>query len=253
MGALFNRTHKHITSIEPDSVIVEIGSDFGVQHGLEGGEGSTLYFAELAEKYDIILHTVDINNFADRTVNHASIRWHQSIGSSWAKDIYPTIDKKISMLYLDNYYFNPNSKLNQSPNEYIISCIWTADVYNQLKGADWPNRFVTWHLLSESIRHEVMTDYPDVYAKLSYDGEANYNQHGLTELSNNNCQIEHFTQLYYLYNWLSDDCVVVFDDTFRYNDCWIGKNGTGVVFLQLMGFIIVEENSTGVILKRGKQ
>ena len=69
-------------------------------------------------------------------------------------------------------------------------------------------------------------------------------------MNNNNCQIEHFKQIYYLFPWLADKCIVIFDDTYCYNECWLGKNGPGVIFLQANGFEIVKKNQSAVMLAR---
>jgi hypothetical protein len=71
------------------------------------------------------------------------------------------------------------------------------------------------------------------------------------QMTNQNCQIEHLTQLIYLYPHLLPDSVVMFDDTYLHNDCWTGKCGPGVVYLQAQGWKILEHTTdTGVILKR---
>lgn len=181
---IFATTHTFIDNINPDSVIVEIGSD--------RGGGSTEYFADIAQKYNTVLHTVDINSDASTRIKHSAIQWHVAVGSEWCKS-YSSIAKNISVLYLDNFDYK-------------------------------------WNITDEQ--------------------------------SNNDCQIEHFKQIYHLYPWLTDDCVVICDDTYQYNGCWVGKCGAVVIFLQSMGFEILHKlndplpNSdyrntpTGVILKR---
>ncbi len=76
--------------------------------------------------------------------------------------------------------------------------------------------------------------------------------HGVT-MDNQTCQTEHMKQIIALTPWLSDRCVVMFDDTYRYNDCWIGKCGPAVIYLLALGFNIVkaEDLDFGVILSRG--
>ena len=71
------------------------------------------------------------------------------------------------------------------------------------------------------------------------------------EMTNNHCQVEHMSQLLSLYPHLTSDAVVVFDDTYQINDCWVGKCGPGVVYLQAHGWKLLEHTTdTGVILKR---
>lgn len=77
-----------------------------------------------------------------------------------------------------------------------------------------------------------------------------YNTRGQT-MNNANCQIEHMKQMLFLYPHLTPNAVVMFDDTYLHNDCWIGKCGPGVVFLLAQDWTVVEHTTdTGVILKR---
>lgn len=70
-------------------------------------------------------------------------------------------------------------------------------------------------------------------------------------MTNQNCQIEHMRQILALYPHLAPDAVVAFDDTYCYNDCWIGKCGPAVVYLLSQGFEVVEQSlDCGVILRR---
>jgi hypothetical protein len=79
---------------------------------------------------------------------------------------------------------------------------------------------------------------------------AEYADRGLV-MSNQNSQIEHMAQMVALYPHLAPGAVVMFDDTYQVNDCWIGKCGPAVVFLQAQGWSIVERTlDCGVILKK---
>lgn len=70
-------------------------------------------------------------------------------------------------------------------------------------------------------------------------------------MTNQACQIEHLTQLIRLYPMLAPRAVVAFDDTYCYNDCWIGKCGPAVVYLLAQGWQVVHQTlDCGVILKR---
>lgn len=71
-------------------------------------------------------------------------------------------------------------------------------------------------------------------------------------MDNTNCQIEHLRQTMLIYPYLTDQAVVVYDDTYTYNGCWIGKGGAGVTWLLANGFQIRELNrrAPGVILTR---
>lgn len=71
------------------------------------------------------------------------------------------------------------------------------------------------------------------------------------EMTNQRCQQEHMTQMISLYPFLSKHAVVMFDDTYQINDCWVGKCGPAVVYLLAQGWNIVEQTrDTGVIMKK---
>lgn len=236
MGTLYQQTHEYITEIEPDTVMVEIGSD--------RGEGSTLYYANLAEKNNIKLHTVDVLPNSKISAQNASIEWHTCIGSEWCKNIYPSINKKISVMYLDNFDYLWDNDRNDSR---IDPDLWNKTTYDAIKGVDWPQDFCEYTDLPKQYQDEVT--FPLTYNDMMDEMRTQYRKFGFN-LTNSECQLEHFKQLFYLIPYLAEECIVVFDDTFRANDCWIGKNGPGVVLLQTIGFKIVAEDKTSVILKR---
>jgi len=71
------------------------------------------------------------------------------------------------------------------------------------------------------------------------------------QMTNQNCQTEHMAQLIHLYPHLAETAIVMFDDTYCHNDCWVGKNGPGVVYLLAQGWRVVHETlDCGVILQR---
>lgn len=100
MGKIYQYIGNYITGELDNSVFVEIGSD--------RYEGSTNHLACLAEKYNTLLHTIDVNNEAQTRVKHTNVVWHVDTGSNWTKN-YNLINK-ISVLYLDNFdwVWNPN-------------------------------------------------------------------------------------------------------------------------------------------------
>lgn len=71
------------------------------------------------------------------------------------------------------------------------------------------------------------------------------------QMTNQNCQQQHMSQMVGLYPHLAQDAVVMFDDTYLLNDCWIGKCGPCVVYLQALGWTVIEQTrDTGVIMKK---
>ena len=82
---------------------------------------------------------------------------------------------------------------------------------------------------------------------------ADYANRGIP-MTNQACQIEHLKQLMLLYPCLVQDAVVAFDDTYCYNDCWIGKCGPAVVYLLACGWEVVHQTiDCGVVLTRKKK
>ena len=84
--------------------IVEIGS--------ERGEGSTTFFVNFAKKHGVAFYTVD---FDPEQYNHAAaicaragsdnIQAFNMTGEAFLKDVFPSFNKPIFFLYLDNFDF----------------------------------------------------------------------------------------------------------------------------------------------------
>jgi hypothetical protein len=75
-------------------------------------------------------------------------------------------------------------------------------------------------------------------------------------MNNQNCQVVHLQQMMALLPYMAERSVVVCDDTYLSNDCWIGKCGAVVIFLLANGYHIADIESGrgysyGVILTRG--
>jgi cephalosporin hydroxylase len=200
MGMTFKKAEQWLPTVKSDSVFVEIGSD--------RYEGSTTYFADLAVRNGTVLHTVDLLKDPQERVNRngivPGITWHQADGVEWSRTVYPTINKPISCLYLDNFDYN-----------------WNVTQHN-----------------------------PDIEKQ-----KQEYMEQWGIVMNNQNCQVAHLQQMMALLPYMAEQSIVVCDDTYLSNDCWIGKCGAVVVFLQAHGYCIVDtENvggySYGVILLR---
>lgn len=71
------------------------------------------------------------------------------------------------------------------------------------------------------------------------------------EMTNQNCQTEHARQMLACLPFMADQAVVMLDDTYTYNECWIGKGGPTVILLLAMGWRIQTVPQGGVILIKG--
>jgi len=79
---------------------------------------------------------------------------------------------------------------------------------------------------------------------------ADYAKQGIV-MNNVNCQVEHMKQLLALSTCFHRDTVVIFDDTYRFNDCWIGKCGPCVTYLMCQDYEVVEwTTDCGTIMKK---
>lgn len=71
------------------------------------------------------------------------------------------------------------------------------------------------------------------------------------EMNNVNCQIEHMTQLINLMSTFTPDTLIIFDDTYQLNGCWVGKCGPCVVYLLCLGYEVLEwTTDCGMIMKK---
>jgi hypothetical protein len=97
VGAIFCNAEKHITDLG-NSIILEIGSD--------RYEGSTEYFANLAQQHGVAFHSVDIVNDAQRRLSHLPVHRHTQSGSEWCQRVLPQLDVQVGCVYLDNFDYN---------------------------------------------------------------------------------------------------------------------------------------------------
>jgi hypothetical protein len=109
-------------------MILEIGSD--------QNEGSTEFFNGLSVNWEIPFYTVDVVIDPQRRLTHLDhVIWQVETGSVWTKTVLPTLDKKIKILYLDNYDWS-----NPGPNADTIRTSYA------FRNVDWSN-------LSSQIEH----------------------------------------------------------------------------------------------------
>ena len=81
-------------SITDKNIILEIGS--------ERGEGSSLFFYNLAKDHNIDFYSIDVVPDAKNNCDYINFIVAKS-GHEWCMDVLPTLNKKIKILYLDNF------------------------------------------------------------------------------------------------------------------------------------------------------
>ena len=82
-----------------DNIVVEIGS--------ENGEGSSIWLHTWAKKHSVEFYSIDVEHRL-REQTYPEINWVVATsGSEWCKNVLPGINKKIKILYLDNFDWTP--------------------------------------------------------------------------------------------------------------------------------------------------
>jgi len=82
-------------AVDQNNIVLEIGS--------ERGEGSSVWLYEWAKKHGIEFYSVDVEH-GKREQDYPEINWIvASSGSDWCKNTLPGLNKKIKVLYLDNF------------------------------------------------------------------------------------------------------------------------------------------------------
>lgn len=185
MGTLYKRA-QDIKSVLPDEVLVEIGTS-------RGADGSTHFLNSVAQELGTVLYSVDIDDRWDILQYIPGVIGVEMPGSQWAQQAFPDLNKRIRVLYLDNFDWNWNG-----PDS-------GAEVFSQTQ------------------------EYRDRYD---------------IDLTNHNSQVEHLKQMMALLPYMSDDAIIICDDTLTLHDgTWTGKCGAVVVYLLAHGWKILEEEN----------
>jgi hypothetical protein len=90
-----------------DYVDLEYNSltDIVLEIGSENGEGSSQWLHNWSVARNMKFYSVDVEH-REREKNYPEINWIVAeSGSTWCRDILPTLNKTIKVLYLDNFDF----------------------------------------------------------------------------------------------------------------------------------------------------
>ena len=236
---------------------VDIATNF-VEIGSEYGHGSTLCLADLAKQHGVNLLSVDIDKDTQlRTLswklfynNVRSDRWPTEVDS--IKDLDPAIAKECIEVHGWQEKNDNGSEENKEKYNLLINhpCIkW----YNAV-GSEWCKNYKT--ISNQKISVLYLDNFDYIYNTISTPDRVKiqiteYKEKWQIDMNNQNCQLEHFKQILYLTPHLANNCIVALDDTYLYNDCWVGKSGPVVIYLLAHDFKIVYNNMKNfVILKR---
>lgn len=246
MQILFEIVEKNLPAIDKNSIFVEIGSD--------RGEGSTLLLADLAVKSGTKLLTVDIDPL------HISDKWNY-----WYRDVrVPTWPEHIESfndapdyiqksLIENNNYLDIKDSFSKFDENYLRLKNHPAITWYTEIGSEWAKSFN--EKIGKKISLLFLDNFDFIYAGCELDDHTEkaiwrYQKNFNIDMNNQACQIEHLKQLIFLFPHLANDCIVVADDTFLHNGCWVGKCGPGVVYLLANDFELFQSEPGTVILKR---
>lgn len=240
---------KYLHNVEADSVFVEIGS--------ENGEGSTNYLSQLAKAHNSRLISVDITSPQYKQQAAISFKWQEFYNDirdqTWPSSV-SSIDQlpehirhECETVHTWSYFQQQQSerfKFLDDKNNVIVQDIGSR--WSQNYGATCGQPISLLYLDNFDYIWEVSMVFPDIQEQITMYRD----WHGI-DMNNQNCQVEHLTQLINLYPFLAKNCLVGFDDTYRMNDCWVGKSGPGVVYLLSQGWHIVHCSGYFVIMSNG--
>jgi hypothetical protein len=252
MGLIYQKSHEFL-DFAPDinDVIVEIGSD--------RGEGSTRYFAQLALSKHQKFITVDIR---PNIIRHRWKDWYDLIkGSEWppCDKIYEvtSLPKNIQTELTEKFQFN----FETAKIDYWTDNLTDDDLQNiqhdMAQGSVWAKNIFPTYNKKISCLYLDNFDYiwdVDNISPLAKQLKQEYLEYGI-EMNNLNCQIEHLSQMIALLPLMADRNIVVCDDTYAVNDCYIGKSGPVVVYLLSQGYKILYQHAdqhggAGIILRK---
>lgn len=239
MGTIFKNASTFLDTdqIDSGSIFVEIGSD--------RGEGSTKYFANLAMTLGCPFITVDI---VGQKYNFCT--WYNCIkGSTW-----PDCDN------LDDFYNLPEYIKNEINREFggidqfkfSLSKEEAANTNFVIeKGSVWSKNFKEYNKKISCLyldNFDYIWNVEDVPEWCVQQIES-YRGLGI-DMNNFNCQVEHLSQMLNLLPYMAKNSIIICDDTYRYNDCWIGKCGAVIPLLVIHGYQILLHQENGIILGR---
>ena len=131
---------------------------------------------------------------------------------------------------------------------YLENVVWHCE-----SGSQWTKNFSTHNKKIACLyldNFDYIWDINEVGNQMIDQQKIIYKDQYCIDLTNQNCQVEHLTQMIDLLPFMDKTGIIIFDDTYTYNDCWIGKGGPAVVFLLANGYHVLEVNPQdhGVIL-----
>jgi hypothetical protein len=174
-------------------------SDIVVEIGSGIAEGSTEYMYNWAKQRNLPFYSIDVDDKTKNVLGNYDINFVIQTGHQWCKDVLPTLGKKIKVLYLDNFDY-----------------IWESTPDNLKQWEKHPGIDVMLKMFEQKIKE---------YAERNI------------ELTRENSMEEHRLQTLYCLPHMSQQSVVLMDDTYidGYNGIY-GKCATAIPLLIEAGY-----------------
>ena len=192
-------------------------SDIVVEIGSGIGEGSTQWLYEWATQRNLPFYSIDVIDDTSRALADLDINFVISVGHEWCRDVLPTLHKTIKVLYLDNF-------------DYI------------------------WESTPENL--EVWGDKKDIMLNWFEKQRQEYANRGV-DLTRENSMEEHRLQTMYCLPYMSDESVILMDDTLSNVHGPYGKCATALPLMIDAGYSLdqqhVKESSSYRYVYRKKQ
>jgi hypothetical protein len=141
LSKMGTRPYTKLQDIELDtntnSIVLEIGS--------ENGEGSSSWLFNWAKEHNLDFYSVDVEH-GTRETDFPDINWIVTdSGSNWCKNSLPSLNKKIKVLYLDNFDW-----ISESNSSAIF-------IQKQIK--DYANRGIVMNNQNCQEEHRLQVEY----------------------------------------------------------------------------------------------
>ena len=176
-----------------NDIVVEIGS--GV------AEGSTEYLYHWASERHLPFYSIDVSDTTKNSLQHLNINFVVATGHEWCRDVLPTLQKNIKVLYLDNFDY-----------------LWEPTPNNLEVWGDQTKMMLEWFEMQKQ----------------------QYARRGVV-LTNENSMEEHRLQTMYCLPYMSAQSIILMDDTLKDDKGPYGKCATALPLMIEDGYKIDEQ------------
>lgn len=178
-------------------------SDIVVEIGSGVADGSTKYLSSWANAQGLPFYSIDINEQSQNALSGLDINFVIATGHVWCRDTLPTMNKKIKVLYLDN-----------------MDYLWE----------DTPGNLESWRSgVGIDVMHRWFEKQVQLYAAKNIN------------LTRETSMEEHRLQVMYCLPFMSEQSIIIMDDTLDNQGQPYGKCATAIPLLLAAGYELSPE------------